>query len=150
MDLILWRHADAADGMPDEGRPLSQEGREQAAMMADWLKARVSGDVTLFSSPFTRARQTAMAFGQDVEILKEAAPGASPYDLLSAVGWPGGKGVAIIVGHQPDLGETATTILTGGPQPISFSKGSVWWFRSGFEGRRTQNRLLSVMTPDLL
>jgi len=150
MDLILWRHADAAYGVPDEERQLSQEGREQAAMMADWLKARVSGDAKLFSSPFTRARQTAMAFGQDVEILREAAPGASPYDLLSAVGWPGGKGVAIVVGHQPDLGETTATILTGGPLPISFSKGTAWWFRSGFEGGRRQVRLVSVMAPDLL
>ena len=31
MDLILWRHADAAPGEPDIDRPLTAKGLRQAA-----------------------------------------------------------------------------------------------------------------------
>ena len=40
MDLILWRHADAADESPsgdDLERPLTARGERQAARMATWL-----------------------------------------------------------------------------------------------------------------
>ncbi len=150
MDLILWRHADAADGVPDEERPLTQQGREQAALMADWLKAHTNGDIRLYSSPLVRARQTAMALGEAVKTLPEVAPGAAADEVLAAVGWPGGDGTAVVVGHQPDLGEIAATLLVGEPVPVSLSKGAAWWFRSGFEGGRKSVRLVSVMTPELL
>lgn len=150
MDLVLWRHADAADGVPDEERPLTQKGREQAAAMADWLKARLDGNVRLFSSPLVRARQTVSALGAGARTMPEAAPGASPDEVLAAAGWPGFDGTAVIVGHQPDLGEIAATLLVGEPIPLGLSKGSIWWFRCGFEGGRMATRLLSVMAPELL
>ena len=40
MDLILWRHAEAEDGLPgapDAGRELTARGRKQAMKMAGWL-----------------------------------------------------------------------------------------------------------------
>jgi phosphohistidine phosphatase len=150
MDLILWRHADAADGVPDEERPLTQRGREQAALMADWLKAHTNGDIKLYSSPLVRARQTAMALSGAVKTVVEAAPGAAADEVLAAVGWPGADGTAIVVGHQPDLGEIASTLLVGEPIPVSLSKGAVWWFRADFGGGRKNVRLVSVMTPELL
>jgi len=33
MDLILWRHADAEDGVPDSGRKLTAKGEKQARQM---------------------------------------------------------------------------------------------------------------------
>ena len=32
MELILWRHAEAAPGQPDAARPLTEHGRAQAAL----------------------------------------------------------------------------------------------------------------------
>ena len=37
MDLILWRHTEAEDALPDATRELTGRGRKQAARMADWL-----------------------------------------------------------------------------------------------------------------
>ena len=39
-DLLLWRHADAEDGMPDSGRALTKKGLRQAKQVAQWLKPR--------------------------------------------------------------------------------------------------------------
>ena len=33
MNLILWRHADAEDGIPDEQRRLTAKGQKQAKKM---------------------------------------------------------------------------------------------------------------------
>jgi len=38
MELILWRHADAEDGIQDAGRKLTAKGRSRAECMAAWLR----------------------------------------------------------------------------------------------------------------
>ena len=40
MDLLLWRHAEAVDGVPDSTRELSERGLRQAHKMAEWLDKR--------------------------------------------------------------------------------------------------------------
>ena len=51
MELILWRHADAEDGIPDSERKLTPKGVKQAARMAKWLRARLSADALILASP---------------------------------------------------------------------------------------------------
>ena len=41
MDLILWRHAEAEDGVPDLERRLTGKGRKQAERVAQWLLQRM-------------------------------------------------------------------------------------------------------------
>ena len=41
MDLILWRHAEAEDGMPDAGRKLTEKGLKQAQQMAGEVSIRI-------------------------------------------------------------------------------------------------------------
>jgi 2,3-bisphosphoglycerate-dependent phosphoglycerate mutase len=53
--LYLVRHA-YADWTPDENRPLSARGREDADRVADMLQQYPIG--AIYSSPFQRARQT--------------------------------------------------------------------------------------------
>ena len=48
MDLILWRHADAEEGSPDDARALTGKGMQQAALMAGWLKSRLPKDAKTF------------------------------------------------------------------------------------------------------
>ncbi|HKO88718.1 MAG TPA: histidine phosphatase family protein, partial [Burkholderiales bacterium] len=45
MDLILWRHAEAAEGIPDSQRSLTVRGLVQAQKMATWLNERLPEDV---------------------------------------------------------------------------------------------------------
>ena len=59
MELILWRHAEAEDGIPDAKRPLTERGQKQARKMAKWLRKRLPEDTRIIVSPALRCRQTA-------------------------------------------------------------------------------------------
>ena len=130
VDLVLWRHAQAQDGTPDEARALSAKGTRQAERVAAWLRERIAGHVTLLASPAARAQQTAQAYGAAIRTRSELAPDATPERILGAAGWPHGDGTVIVVGHQPALGAAAALMLTGRPAPWDIKKGGVWWLRS--------------------
>src|SRR4051794_27457808 len=98
MQLYLVRHAEATPGSPDELRPLSDEGREQARELGERLGAEgVSPDVVL-TSPLLRARETgealARATGSRSETDGRLAPGATADTLREAVA---GRGERVVV-----------------------------------------------------
>ena len=150
MDLILWRHADAEDGIPDAERKLTAKGLKQAARMAKWLRARIPDSAVVLASPAKRAQQTAQALTPDFKTVAELGLAASAEGVLRAAGWPDREGCVVVVGHQPTLGETAALALTGKKEPWSVKKGAVLWFvrRDDVEPARTQLR--AVISPDLL
>ena len=116
MRLFLVRHAEAAPGHPDELRPLTATGREQARAVGERLAT--AAPAVVLSSPLLRARETAAAIaratGAELRIDDRLAPGATFHDLLAAADGLGEPLVA--VGHQPDCGEIAAE-LTGGVPP---------------------------------
>ena len=148
MDLILWRHADAADGAPDSERRLTGKGRKQAEQMAAWLKERVPKETTILVSPARRAQETAQALAAKFETRAELDSGATPDAVLKAAGWPRGDRTVVVVGHQPTLGETAALLLTGRVGAWSVRKGAVWWLVR--RGRDDATVLRAVISPDLL
>lgn len=113
MLLILVRHAHSDPGQPDELRPLSARGRNEARAVGEQLAAQQL-DLVL-SSPLLRARETAAAIAKaaDVELRidERLAPGADADDLLAAVDGAGERVVA--VGHQPDCSEIALALGAG-------------------------------------
>jgi phosphohistidine phosphatase len=118
MQLYLVRHADATPGDPDELRPLSDEGREQARELGERMRDDgVVPDVVL-TSPLLRARETgdalARATGATSEADERLAPGASAETLREAISGRGEQ--VVVVGHQPDCGRIAAT-LSGGEEP---------------------------------
>ena len=132
MDLILWRHAEAEEphpGLDDMNRQLTPTGRRQAKKMAQWLNARVPGNTRILSSPAVRARQTAAALDRTTSVIPSIPPGTDPTVLSKVADWPDAAGTVILVGHQPELGELAATLLAGAPLHWSIRKCSVWWFR---------------------
>ncbi len=150
MELILWRHAEAEDGLNDLARELTPKGRKQAARMAAWLNTRLPDGCAILSSPAARALQTAQALNRKIETVPALAPGASVQDLLKAAGWPGSEeGWALIAGHQPDLGELAAHLL-GAEGSFSIKKGGVWWFSSRDRAPGNEVVLRAVLAPDLL
>src|SRR5436190_2456998 len=64
MKLFLVRHADATPGNPDELRPLSEEGREQARELGEQLRRDGIAPEILLTSPLLRARQTGEALAR--------------------------------------------------------------------------------------
>ena len=149
MDLILWRHAEAQDGFPDEARVLTPKGMRQAERMAAWLAPRLDG-ARLLTSPAARAVGTATALSPRVEALPSLSPGASVRVILAAAGWPGANGAVVVVGHQPDLGLAAAFLLTGREAPLSIRKGALWWFQSRQSREDWTAHLRAVVSPDLL
>lgn len=154
MDLILWRHADAEPGDPDDQRKLTAKGRKQARRAAQWLHRALPESARILVSPAVRAQQTAAAL-QELSHRKSRtvpalAPGASAVDILQAVDWPDGDGCVVVVGHQPSLGWVASRVLAGEDLPWSIKKAGVWWLQGRAEGDRIDATLRAVVNPDLL
>src|SRR5688500_19372979 len=126
MDLILWRHAEAEDGVPDLERRLTAKGRKQAERVAQWLLQRMPARFILLSSPATRAQQTAEALGVPIKTDRTLAPGAAPAAIMKASGWPDYKGAVVVVGHQPDLGRTVSYRL-GASGRLRVKTGALRW-----------------------
>lgn len=147
MELILWRHADAEDGVPDEERKLTAKGEKQAQRMAAWLKERLPKDAVVLASSTRRARETAQALTRKFETSREVGTAATPHSVLKAAGWPGGAGTVVVVGHQPTLGQAAALALTGKPADWSIKKGAIWWLESR---ERDETVVRTVIGPDLV
>lgn len=150
MELILWRHAEAELGEPDEGRALTGKGHKQAWKMADWLDRNLPDSCRILVSPATRTVQTAEALGRKFKIHADLAPDKSPEDLLAAANWPDSREPVLIIGHQPTLGLVAAQLIGGMQQEWSIRKANVWWIAQRERGDITTNYLRAVMAPDLI
>lgn len=152
MDLLLWRHAEAEDGIPDLKRKLTKRGEKQAQHMAAWLNKHAPKNLRILVSPATRCQQTAKALGLPFETDKRLGTDGNVANLLAAVGWPdGGKeskanGAILVIGHQPTLGQAAALLLSGAEADWSIKKGAVWWFSNRTRQGETQT-VLRAMIP---
>jgi phosphohistidine phosphatase len=142
MDLYLVRHAiaearDPARWPDDSVRPLTEDGISLFRKAARGL-VRAGAEVEVaFTSPYVRAWQTAEILTHEAgwpQARKERAlePGTSPSVAIELVRSHREPSVAL-VGHQPDLSELASLLLTGGREArLELKKGGVIWLR--FEG----------------
>jgi len=150
MDLILWRHAEAEDGVPDLGRPLTAKGHKHAARVAEWLLQRLPAKFLVLASPAVRAQATAEALGVPVRTVDALAPGAGVRAVLEAAGWPDRKSAVVVVGHQPDLGRVAALLVSGVEGSWSVRKGGLWWLSDRVREEGAQVVVRAVVTPELL
>lgn len=150
MDLILWRHAEAVEGIPDATRELTERGRKQAAKMAEWLHKHGPKKMRVLVSPTTRTRQTVEAFTQDYEIIPSLDPEACVSQVIAASGWPSEGGTILVVGHQPTLGRLAALLLSGEEADWTIKKGAIWWFTNRVRNDETQTVLRCVVPADLV
>lgn len=103
--LWLLRHGQAADGVPDDERPLTDTGRAQARAAGAAL-ARLGVQIELcLSSPKRRALETARLACEalDVDVSIEPALGGPPFDALELTA---GAEDVLIVGHDPSFSMT--------------------------------------------
>ncbi|MDD4929247.1 MAG: phosphohistidine phosphatase SixA [Gallionella sp.] len=148
MELILWRHAEAEEGLADHSRELTEKGRKQARTMAAFLRQHLPSDTRILVSPAIRTQQTAAALSDNFATVPGIAPGASVHAVLQAVRWPNAGGAVLVVGHQPTLGAVAAQILGCGQQPLRIKKSGLWWLSRREGSSETTLRL--VITPDYL
>lgn len=120
--IYLIRHgiaANRAEYQEDKLRPLTDKGRQRTKKVAQRLcKIGLKLDLIL-TSPLVRARQTAEIL-QQVGLsarVEEFLPLAPEGDLQDWVNWwlkyPKQDGEIALVGHQPDLGNWAESLVWG-------------------------------------
>jgi phosphohistidine phosphatase len=100
--LWLLRHAEAADGLPDDERPLTERGVRQAQDAGHALeRLGVKIDVCL-SSPKLRAVQTAQyaCAPLGVEVAVDRRLSGEPFDVEELIV---GLGEVLLVGHDPSF-----------------------------------------------
>jgi phosphohistidine phosphatase len=118
MRLYLVRHAEAAPGEPDDLRPLTAEGRQQARDLGQRMRDELTRPEAILTSPLLRARETggelSRALNVEAEPDDRLAPGATVDDVRAVLAGRGGP--VVVVGHQPDCGQIAAA-LSGGPEP---------------------------------
>jgi phosphohistidine phosphatase len=150
MDLILWRHADAEDGVPDASRKLTAKGEKQAQLMGQWLQSNLPDKFRVLASPSKRTQQTAQALAKTFQTVKSIEPGADAMAVLAAAGWPDAKGSVVVVGHQPTLARVAAFLLSGTESDWHMKKGSVWWLTNRKRQNESQTVLRVMMSPEFL
>ena len=150
MDLILWRHAEAEEGIPDLQRPLTAKGQKQARRMAEWLDTQLPEGCKILVSPALRTLQTAEPLGRKYKVVQEIGPGASAQDVLRAANWPKGKEAVMVVGHQPTLGQVAALLMGGKEGCWEMKKANAWWFVQKEADDPDSLYLKAVMAPELI
>lgn len=145
-ELLLWRHADAQNGIPDAERALTKKGQKQAKLVAAWLKPRLPEGCLILVSPARRAQQTAAALDLPCTTEKRVGLHANAADVIAASGWPQHQGAVLVVGHQPTLGQVAASLLSGASDAWAVRKGALWWFSN----RTGETVLRAVISPELL
>jgi phosphohistidine phosphatase len=133
--IWLLRHAEAAQGRPDESRPLTPRGLHDAERVGAALKLLGVHFDTCLSSPKRRAMETAQLACEPLglEITVEPALAGSEFDLLQLTA---GLGDTLVVGHDPTF-STVVRDLTGAR--VQMRKGGL----AAIDG----TELVVLMTP---
>ena len=153
MNLLIWRHADAAPAEPDASRPLTDLGKVQAAKVAAWIEHHVPKPYRVISSPAVRAQQTAQALTSDFEVADHLGfqmPTATGQAVLDKAGWPLKNETVIFVGHQPTVGQVHSLLLSSAVSSLDMQGGSLWWYSNSVPTFEGLNLLRAVVSADLL
>lgn len=148
MELILWRHAEAEPGEPDLERALTAKGERHAARMGAWLDRKLPADCRVLVSPAKRCLQTVEGLGRRYEVCKALGTDSNAEAIIQAAGWPGHRQPVLLVGHQPLLGQVASSVLAGRKQDWRIRKAGVFWIEHKGSDGIPYIRL--VAGPDLI
>ena len=119
MRLYVRRHVEAEDDAPsDAARRLTPRGLEQARTVGRFCaRVGIEPELVLFS-PYVRAEQTARAFAEawptgarTLQTASFAASGMHPEAGLRELRAYERFAGVMLVGHQPDLGSLACSLL---------------------------------------
>ncbi len=162
MDLYLMRHGIAVPreenpAMPDAERPLTEEGIRKTGQVAEGLVRLGISCEWILTSPLLRARQTAeivanaLKLGERVEEWSELGAGASNEALLrrlqTSVERRSMKAV-MLVGHEPQLSELASLLLSGAQHlSIDFKKAGACCLQAGRVPELGKATLRWFLTP---
>jgi phosphohistidine phosphatase len=159
--IYLVRHGIAADAEPgerDADRALTAEGTHKLEQIGAGLKVLGAAPAVILASPLRRTRETAdvlqavLEAPLGVQLCTPLAPGHAAREVVAELRPYSNRGELMLVGHQPDMGELASHLLTGSPHhvPLPFRKGSVAAIVVGTLSANARGELLWFLTPKQL
>jgi phosphohistidine phosphatase len=134
MDLYVMRHGIAEDVSAtgaDRDRELTAEGRKKTREAGQALKGLEIQFELVLASPFARAWQTAEILVEALNCPRllsrcEALSSGAPLKPLVAELGAIACGSVLIVGHEPDLSQLISVMLSGGLDvAVSMKKGAL-------------------------
>ena len=134
-DLFIVRHGPAEDEHPDhpgddQARRLTDEGIEKVRLAAAGARALGYLPSQIWTSPLTRASQTAAIFSQaygpqvDVVTTPALATFGANADVRTALGAATVDAV-MVVGHEPNLSDLVSELCAGGFLRVAIKKSSL-------------------------
>ena len=161
MRLILFRHGPAGDAdlerWPDDRlRPLNLHGEERVREAGRGLLRLEESFSRVISSPLTRAAQTAQLLREELGIEPavvfddDLAPGGSLRSLIEALSADEADGAVVLVGHEPDLGKLAGTLIFGAPAHLPLKKAGACGIRFEEGARAGAGQLAWFLPPKVL
>jgi phosphohistidine phosphatase len=158
MKVFLVRHAIAHERSrarwPDDSqRELTQAGKRKWRKAARGLTTLLPRAAPILTSPFVRARATAVILaavhGGKIVQCPELAAGGKPSATFELLKVRGGA-ATVLVGHEPDLGRFLAAALGAGSARFSFKKGGAACVE--FRGRPASGEanLLWMLPPKVL
>lgn len=155
LTIYLLRHAHAGDAGgwdgPDSERPLSAKGRRQAQQLGAFLADRALTPDAIVSSPKVRALQTAQLVADALGVgvtTDERLGGPIDVDQLGALLDSVGGASVMLVGHDPDLSDLATTIT--GASYLPLRKGTLARIDTALPIQPGSGILRWLLPPDLV
>lgn len=159
--VVLFRHGPAgkrdASRWPDDGqRPLTSRGETRTRIAAAGLARLTGGCRAIWTSPLVRASATAALLREAcgevrVHTVDALRPGGSWREVIERLQHGRGAGGTLaLVGHDPDLGKLAGTLVFGAPRPLPLKKAGACAI--DFEGPVEPGRgqIAWLLTPKLL
>ncbi len=148
MTLLVVRHAHAGDREkwdgPDERRPLSKKGRDQAVGLVDLL---ADFDITrVLSSHYLRCLETVAPLAchrrRSIEVHPALAEGSSAADVAALAAQLAGD-TAVLCTHGDVIWNLLVDVAHHDDDDLPMSKGSTWIVHHGDGGRLAAVRYLA-------
>lgn len=141
--VVLFRHGpagkrDAARWPDDELRTLSPKGEARTRAAAAGLAKLTGGARAIWTSPLARAAMSAALIREayrDAKLttVESLRPGGSWRETIERLQQHrGAGGVIVLVGHEPDLGKLAGSLVFGAPRALPLRKAGA--IAIGFTG----------------
>ncbi len=133
MNIYLIRHSEAENiskGLRDFDRKLTQEGEKRTKYAAQYWKNLISEFDYILSSPYVRALQTAniiasvFNYQNEIHSDRKLGSGCDTEDLIEIINSFDGNNIAY-VGHQPDLSNHLSALISGCGAFAEFKKGAI-------------------------
>lgn len=147
MELYLLRHGIADEpglGMRDADRELTAEGRKKLRQIFKVALDAEARPTLIVSSPYVRARQTAMLAAKQLEYSNEIlysnalVPHASAHEVWEEIRVYKSEARLLLASHEPLMSSTAALLLNSPGLAIDFKKGAM--MRIDLDGFSSQPR----------